>query len=277
MTSRTPHPALRRMQDIRPHRRLALRGSQVLASTVLLTLLGPFGTYSDLDAGMRFAYWGLAMLAGFVLVEEVIFRALQVATVRNLPWPASLAGGILAAAVPMTALVLALEAGFRQPLPTGPGSLATLYVYVLSITVMVGGLPIFWELYRHGLLAPVQAAPTPVPAPAPIPPAPERARLLDRLPEPRRGALLALSMEDHYVRVFTDAGDCLLLLRLSDAMVEAGGTPGLRIHRSHWIATAAVTRLERLPDGRLRVHLVNGLVLPVSRSHAKAVREAGFP
>ncbi|UEM20573.1 LytTR family transcriptional regulator [Skermanella mucosa] len=275
MTSRTPTPTPRRLQDVQPHRRLALRGSQVLASTVLLTLLGPFGTYTDLDAGTRFIYWGLAMLAGFVLVEDMIFRALQVASVRNFPWPASLAGGILVAAVPMTAVVLALEAGFRQPFATDPGSLATLYAYVLSITVLVGGVPIFLELHRHGLLAPVQ----PVEAPAAVsaPAAAEPARLLDRLPAARRGALLALSMEDHYVRVFTDAGDCLLLLRLSDAMVETGGTPGLRIHRSHWVATAAVTRLERLPDGRLRLHLVNGLVLPVSRSYAKAVREAGFP
>ena len=35
-------------------------------------------------------------------------------------------------------------------------------------------------------------------------------------------------------------------------------------------------RTERLSDGRLRVHLVNGLTLPVSRTFARAVREAGL-
>ena len=30
------------------------------------------------------------------------------------------------------------------------------------------------------------------------------------------------------------------------------------------------------PDGGLRVHLVNGLTLPVSRTFARAVREAGL-
>jgi hypothetical protein len=33
---------------------------------------------------------------------------------------------------------------------------------------------------------------------------------------------------------------------------------------------------ERLSDGRLRLHLVNGLTLPVSRTYASAVREAGL-
>ena len=37
-----------------------------------------------------------------------------------------------------------------------------------------------------------------------------------------------------------------------------------------------VNRTERLSDGRLRVHLVNGLTLPVSRTFARAVREAGL-
>lgn len=83
-------------------------------------------------------------------------------------------------------------------------------------------------------------------------------------------------MEDHYVRVFTDAGESLVLLRLSDAIAEVQEVPGLQIHRSHWIARAAVARMERLPDGRLRLHLVNGSVLPVSRTFAKQVREAGL-
>ena len=79
-------------------------------------------------------------------------------------------------------------------------------------------------------------------------------------------------MEDHYVRVFTDVGESLILLRLSDAMAEVRDVPGLQIHCSHWVAAHAVERTERLSDGRLRVHLVNGLTLPVSRTFVRAVR-----
>jgi DNA-binding LytR/AlgR family response regulator len=68
----------------------------------------------------------------------------------------------------------------------------------------------------------------------------------------------------------------LILLRLSDAMAEVRDVRGLQIHRSHWVATHAVDRIERLSDGRLRVHLVNGLTLPVSRTFVRAVREAGL-
>ena len=48
-------------------------------------------------------------------------------------------------------------------------------------------------------------------------------------------------MEDHYVRVFTDAGESLILLRLSDAMAEVRDVPGLQIHRSHWVAATRWT------------------------------------
>ena len=83
-------------------------------------------------------------------------------------------------------------------------------------------------------------------------------------------------MEDHYVRIFTGAGESLVLLRLSDAMAEVQDVPGLQIHRSHWVASSAVDRVERLAEGRLRVHLVNKLPPPVSRTFARAVREAGL-
>jgi DNA-binding LytR/AlgR family response regulator len=39
--------------------------------------------------------------------------------------------------------------------------------------------------------------------------------------------LLALSAKDHYVRVTITAGETLVLIRLGDAMQEAGDGPGL--------------------------------------------------
>jgi hypothetical protein len=176
-----------------------------------------------------------------------------------------------------------LEALMRKPFPTDPVLVATLYGYVLAVTVLIGALPIFWELSRHGLLTQPGSEP-PEPSSdsaspetrmtaAPLPAGP---RLLNRLPVAKRGAILALSMEDHYVRVFTAAGESLVLLRLSDAIAEVQEVSGFQIHRSHWVARAAVARMERLPDGRLRLYLMNGSVLPVSRTFAKQVREVGL-
>ena len=52
--------------------RLALRGMQMAVATVLLTLIGPFGTFSDLTLPWRGLYWAVAMLCGFTILEPTI-------------------------------------------------------------------------------------------------------------------------------------------------------------------------------------------------------------
>lgn len=108
------------------------------------------------------------------------------------------------------------------------------------------------------------------PALSPAPPA-----LLDRLPLDKRGPILSLSVEDHYVRVRTTKGEEMLLMRLSDAMREAAPTPGLQVHRSHWVARQAVTAARREGD-RAILTLSHGRDIPASRSHIPALKEAGL-
>jgi DNA-binding LytR/AlgR family response regulator len=91
----------------------------------------------------------------------------------------------------------------------------------------------------------------------------------------QRGKLLALIVEDHYVDIVTDRGKALVLMRLADAMREAGTVAGLQIHRSHWVALDAVVKAHR-SDGKLILELSNGLRLPVSRGYLPAVKEAGL-
>jgi DNA-binding LytR/AlgR family response regulator len=102
----------------------------------------------------------------------------------------------------------------------------------------------------------------------------ETRSFLDRLP-PRLGrTLLCLQMEDHYVRAYTDRGSELILLPLKAAVAELDGA-GLQVHRSWWVARAAVTGA--VQDGRnLKLKLVNGLEAPVSRASIAALREAGW-
>lgn len=101
------------------------------------------------------------------------------------------------------------------------------------------------------------------------------APFLRRLP-PRLGRdLVCLVMEDHYVRVHTAAGSDLILLPLHKAVEEMSGVPGMQVHRSWWVARAAVR--EMLEDGRnLRLRLVNGLEAPVSRQNVARLKAAGW-
>ncbi|MGO7564996.1 LytTR family DNA-binding domain-containing protein, partial [Rhizobium johnstonii] len=64
------------------------------------------------------------------------------------------------------------------------------------------------------------------------------ASILDRLKPENRGSLLRLSVQDHYTEVVTSRGRELVLLSFADALRENAATPGLRVHRSHWVADA---------------------------------------
>ena len=101
-------------------------------------------------------------------------------------------------------------------------------------------------------------------------PSPRLPALLQRLPQAQRGTLLALKSDDHYVRVYTDAGEALILMRLSDAIKLAAPVPGMRVHRSHWVADEAVTGFDR--SGHTGTLLLsNTLTVPVSRSFVRDV------
>ena len=102
------------------------------------------------------------------------------------------------------------------------------------------------------------------------------ARFLDRLPPKLRGAAIrAVQAEDHYLRIHTDRGSDLILMRLSDAVEELEGLEGAQTHRSWWVAREAVRGVER-GDGRAVLTLKGGLRAPVSRRYARALREADW-
>lgn len=98
-------------------------------------------------------------------------------------------------------------------------------------------------------------------------------QLLQRLPQAQRGALIALKSDDHYVRVYTDAGDTLILMRLRDAIKLSAPVIGMQIHRSHWVAQDAVRCFLRTGHTGV-ITLVNGLEIAVSRSYVRDVERA---
>jgi len=121
---------------------------------------------------------------------------------------------------------------------------------------------------------PAEAATPALPAPglAPAPAAP----LAPALPlPPGFGPLLALKGEDHYVRAIASERAELLLMRLRDAIALLPPADGAQVHRSWWVARAAVTGTAR--DGRNTfLTLSNGDTVPVSREKLSALRRDGW-
>jgi len=84
--------------------------------------------------------------------------------------------------------------------------------------------------------------------------------------------VIAVSAEQHYLRVFTPLGNDLILYRLSDAILELqDGFNGLQVHRSHWVKLSAIDDVVN-ENRNLKIILSNGLTVPVGRSHQSKVR-----
>lgn len=67
----------------------------------------------------------------------------------------------------------------------------------------------------------------------------------------------------------------MILMRLADAARELAGAEGMQVHRSWWVARAAIAEATRA-NGRMTLRLTNGVDAPVSRTYAPKLREAGW-
>lgn len=91
-----------------------------------------------------------------------------------------------------------------------------------------------------------------------------------QLPPERRGELLYLKSELHYLLVVTSQGRSLILCNLKDAIAELPESSGFSPHRSYWVSVAAVQKFSR--QGRQgQLLLQDGSKIPVSRTQMPAV------
>ena len=245
------------------------------AAVAVLAWLGPFDTWGRLTLPDRVAFWTLATSVNWIFGLALGFAAGLVLERRGpLVWAAAVAAGSAVAAVPGTAVVWLLVAAYMDHRMAGRGEIASLYSQVIAIHLVLNAL-VTWLIYgrsrgesrRNGRVG--EAA---VPHPSAGTPA---APFLERIPERLGRNLLHLHMQDHYVEVHTDAGSDLVLLRFRDALREVEGIDGAQVHRSHWVARAAVAGVDRR-NGRIALRLVNGSEVPVSRSFAPALRKRGW-
>ena len=273
-TSRTVRETPFTLREWFVWRRLRWHLALLAVAVLFLGYLGPFGTYLRMPLGERMAYWVIAVAGNWSFALACILPAIACLS-RRVPDIACVLGGSLAAAVPGTLLISALEFLFSGALPETFGT-GELFLAVALVHLVLG--LIVWgtvELpMRYGGGAPFAEHPAAGATESPLaddaaPP------LLDRLPAARQGRLLHLQMRDHYVEVHTDRGSDLVLMRFGDALKELGGTEGMQVHRSHWIARTALKKIVRR-TGRTVAFLENGAEVPVSRRYARALREANW-
>lgn len=215
-----------------------------------------------MTAPLRYLYWQMAMVGGGLigatiepfLARRLDGRPLAFALVQLVAMTPPIAAWV--SIIPV--VVFGSRVSAERILPLLPD--------VLTVNIAIIGLAALTRLAltRH-VLAPVVARTAPVEGVAPVE---IRAKLPPRL---ARARLIAVEAEDHYLRVRTEAGSALVLMRLSDALAALKGADGFRVHRSWWVARAGV-EAARWKGGRGELTLSDGTAAPVSRTYAAALK-----
>ncbi len=235
------------------------------AAGLFLGLVGPFGSYLNQSRLTVLGYWIGTLLLGAILFGLTLRPAARLAPRLGVPLLPALAAATVLAAIPMGLLCHAVAMAL-WPTPIRHIGLLVWYGQTLVIST---------PLAFGYAMSVSRSGPRPEAAEPPRQAPDATTDLLSRLPPQLGRELLALQMEDHYVRAHTGMGSVLILIPLRQAVAELAGIPGMKVHRSWWVARDAVT--DALQDGRnLRLRLKNGLEAPVSRVNVAAVRQAGL-
>lgn len=237
-----------------------LRGAGIcVAAGVFMAVSGAFGS-GDAPLERRLTYWIGLMLAGGLLGNLVARPVFATPYFAARPWLACVAA--TAVLTPPLTVVVWAASNLAFGLDWNPQRVLTSSPPVAMISFV---MTIITYLADR---RPLETHAGPVGSPPP--------RFLDRLPLKLKGATLyAVESEDHYLRLHTDRGSDLILMRLSDAVSELEGIEGAQTHRSWWVAKDAVVEVAR-GDGRATFVLRNGARAPVSRSYARALRAEGW-
>ncbi|MCP5395436.1 MAG: LytTR family transcriptional regulator DNA-binding domain-containing protein [Sphingomonadaceae bacterium] len=239
--------------------------SIMTAIGLVLALIGPFGSF-EVPFAWRLVSWLSLAWIGYFIYSPLGSLITRLGERLDLPRWGLWIFVCLVATIPMTAVVWSV--GFLpRPVPMpGLEQAVTLYFYVL---VIGSGITLLFNLIQRKDRQPQVAVVLQDMATSPA------VRFLDRLSPALGTRLIALEMEDHYVRAHTALGSELVLLRMRDAVAELDGIDGAQVHRSWWVARDAVEDVKR--DGRsIRLVLNGGLQAPIARARMQDLKEAGW-
>jgi len=227
-----------------------------------MAIIGAVGT-DEAPIVKRFVYWLVVMETGALLGAFVSPVIRGWGRLRHLVFAEGALVSIVIA-VPLTMVLIGANTVFFRSFGGWEDALIT-FAVVLMVSLLMTTL--------NYATAPVQVV---VSADAEPPPQPRSVRLATRLPlRLQHATIQALEAEDHYLRVHTDLGSELILMRLSDAIVELDGLDGAQCHRSWWVARSAVVDVIKR-DGRATLSLNANIEVPVSRTYLPALRASGW-
>ena len=252
----------------------------------VLAVAAPFDTAAHFTFSTLLVYWGASAVGTFFVA---LATSVAVSSwFRQLGLPAllgSLAGGAVAG-FPVTMVVVAFNQVFFDIDPIADHGLGR---FLIQCTLITMAILFIFKLAESGVDGrarhdrktkpgdsstgnDVSGGAIDLTATSLKQTAILRTLLHHRLPSNLGDDIVSLQAQDHYVDVTTTAGHELILMRLVDAERELQALPGLRVHRSWWVAESHMTAVKR--EGNCVLLLLDtGAEVPVSRSRISALRK----
>lgn len=221
----------------------------------LIGVMGPYESYGSMGLAARVAHFALCV----TLIGAMVITASYYVARRFFQgfWPIWAALGIdILLASPGAAIIFGSLSIFA------PDNLDEIRLQdllwqnlIMLMAFRAISLLISWRRVREG--SNIRSTPAGTPPPHEI---------MMRMPFGLRDErILALSSEDHYIRVHTAQGEALILMTLTHAVALIGD--GFLVHRSHWIAREGIKSANATS-----VKLITGLSVPISRHRARDFR-----
>lgn len=232
----------------------------------ILTLTGPFDTLANLKFAPRLVYWGAVSLLTFPtgMACSIFFGTWF--SQRNTPeWLSRIVGGLIGG-IPIGFFVWLVNKYIGA---TEVGSLQGL-ILMMGYTIPISAaVSILYYLIASSFETGTSTASSNQSLELPTV---TNSAFFKRLPVELGKDIISLQAQDHYIKVTTTKGSEMILLRLADAEAELSEIPGIRVHRSWWIAQKHAKGFSR-KNSKQMLELSNGESVPVSRSYAKLVKD----
>lgn len=239
---------------------VAINAAAILSLSVLFTFFAVYDS-DKLSFADRFLFWGSTIGVG---VAVATFVGPWVRTQLLPKYSAALQLIVISALVSLTIppILFWFDTGFKEAWPIANWGLQYFLAYVIVILVLTGDY-----------IVRMAFKPSEMPVAAGDQGKTSIQKFLKRLPTTYQDAkLYAISSEDHYLRIHTDRGDELILMRLADAIHELEASDGIQTHRSWWVARDGVAE-KKGKNGKQSLLLKCGTEVPISRARAKKTRE----
>lgn len=225
--------------------------------TVLLAVLGPFGTYDSFGFSGRFTYWAVLLIACGVIFHISIEACLSSQKLTRLlsRWQRFLLG-VLGGAVVGVWVAVIVET-FTRGMPALT-TIPWIFVCVAIIGLAIGFvnfMPPFVQLATFQEAMDIDF---------------DRIQFYREHSNLKGSKVRWITMEDHYARVVLDNKDVSLHASMKELEEQLQFYPGLRVHRSHWVAYESM--LDVIRTGRSSAIKVDEKTkLPIGGKYQKSV------